>query len=85
MIMITNPHHVSFLVAEKSFHHPIIGNFARAMGAIPVARPQDNARPGPGTIRFEGLRCIGEGTEFTKLVKGDRIRPGKSADSFRLR
>jgi glycerol-3-phosphate O-acyltransferase/dihydroxyacetone phosphate acyltransferase len=85
MIMVTNPHHVSILIAEKSFNEPIVGDFAKALGAIPVSRPQDSAKPGPGTIKFEGLKLIGEGTAFTQLGKGDRLRPGRSADSFRIK
>ena len=85
MIVITNPHNISFLVAEKSYHERIIGDFAKAMGAIPVCRPQDKAVAGPGRIRFDGLRAFGEGTRFTQLGKGDRIRPGRAAESFRLK
>jgi glycerol-3-phosphate O-acyltransferase/dihydroxyacetone phosphate acyltransferase len=69
MIMITNPHHISFLVAEKSYNERIVGDFAKAMGAIPVARPQDHARPGPGCVKFDGLVVRGEGTRFTQLAK----------------
>ncbi len=85
MIVVSNEHKVSFLVAEKSFHERLVGSFARAMGAIPVARPQDAAVAGPGRIRFEGLVVRGQATQFTKLGKGDKLRPGRSPDSYRVK
>eukprot|EP00428_Durinskia_dybowskii_P063624 CAMPEP_0170363748 /NCGR_PEP_ID=MMETSP0117_2-20130122/5017_1 /TAXON_ID=400756 /ORGANISM="Durinskia baltica, Strain CSIRO CS-38" /LENGTH=599 /DNA_ID=CAMNT_0010618225 /DNA_START=255 /DNA_END=2054 /DNA_ORIENTATION=+ len=84
VIVATNPRRVGFLVAEKSMQKPLIGDFARACGSIPVARPQDKAKQGPGKIYFDNLRIVGEGTMFTKLVKGDKIRPAKSADVYRI-
>jgi hypothetical protein len=39
-MLVTNPHRLSFLVAEKSFNQRIVGDFARLVGSIPVARPQ---------------------------------------------
>ncbi len=48
VMMVTNPHNVGFLVAEKSYHKRIIGDFAKAVGSIPVSRPQDAAKAGPG-------------------------------------
>lgn len=80
VIVTTNPRNVGFLVAEKSMKKPLIGDFARACGSIPVARPQDKATAGPGKIYFDKMRIYGEGTQFTKLVKGDKIRPAKSAE-----
>ena len=41
MLMSTSPKPLSFLVAEKSWRRRIIGDFAWAMGAVPVSRPQD--------------------------------------------
>jgi len=29
------------------------------------------AKKGPGKVKFEGMKCYGEGTSFTKLSKGD--------------
>lgn len=55
------------------------------MRGIPVCRPQDKAVVGPGMVKFDGLVCIGVDTKFTSLGKGDKIRPGKSADSYRLK
>jgi glycerol-3-phosphate O-acyltransferase/dihydroxyacetone phosphate acyltransferase len=69
VMLVTNPHRLSFLVAEKSFNQRIVGDFARLVGSIPVARPQDTAQKGPGTVRFEGLRLLGEGTSFTEIKR----------------
>lgn len=85
VMMVTAPHRIGLLVAEKSFHKLVIGSFAKAMGSIPVARAQDYAKAGPGKIRLEGLRVQGIDTKFTLLTKGDRIRPSKSADSYRFK
>jgi glycerol-3-phosphate O-acyltransferase/dihydroxyacetone phosphate acyltransferase len=84
VIVTTNPRRVGFLVAEKSMQKPLIGDFARACGSIAVARPQDKAKAGPGKIYFDNMRIIGEGTQFTKLEKGDKIRPAKSPDVYRI-
>lgn len=40
VVIVTNPRRVGFLVAEKSYNKRIIGDFCKAAGAIPVARPQ---------------------------------------------
>lgn len=86
ILVVTTPHRVGLLVAEKSYHKRIIGDFAKAMGGIPVARPQDNAQKGPGKIMFDGLRIKGsQETKFSQLKKGDRIRPGKSPESYRVK
>lgn len=85
VITICSPHKVGLLVAEKSFNQRIIGDFAKASGAIPVSRPQDKAKTGPGKLIFDGLRALGEGTKFTEIKKGDKIRPGKSPESYRFK
>lgn len=41
---------LSFMVARKSYNHPLIGLFARVMASVPVARPQDMARKGKGGL-----------------------------------
>lgn len=84
VIVTTTPRRVGFLVAEKSMQKAVIGDFARACGSIPVARPQDKARAGPGRIYFDKNRIIGDGTQFTKLKKGDKVRPGKSAEVYKV-
>jgi len=85
IVMVTAPHPVGFLVAKKSFEKLIIGTFAKAVGSIPVSRPQDIATAGPGKITMQGLKLLGENTKFTALQKGDRIRPAKSPEAFRLK
>jgi glycerol-3-phosphate O-acyltransferase/dihydroxyacetone phosphate acyltransferase len=70
VMMVTTPQRVGLLVAEKSFHKRIIGDFARALGSIPVSRPQDEAKKGPGTFSFEGVKLHGKETKFTELKKG---------------
>ena len=84
VMLVTNPHQVGFLIAEKSHNHPVIGSFSKAVGSIPVARPQDKAMKGMGRIKFEKLKIIGEGTCFLKLKKGDKIRPGRSPSTYRV-
>ncbi|KAJ5082387.1 acyltransferase [Penicillium argentinense] len=41
---------VSFLIAQKSMNEPYIGTLASCMGALPVVRSMDLAKPGKGTI-----------------------------------
>ncbi|KAI9682689.1 MAG: hypothetical protein M1829_006676 [Trizodia sp. TS-e1964] len=41
---------VAFLIAESSMRRKFIGFWARALGAIPVARAMDSARPATGKI-----------------------------------
>lgn len=85
VILISNPRKISFLVAQKSYDKAIIGHFAKAVGSIPVARPQDYARKGEGEILLDGLIMKGRnGTQFSSLGKGDKIRPGRSADAYRV-
>ena len=85
VILVTNPHKVGFLVAEKSYHKPIIGHFAKAVGSIPVTRPQDQAEKGVGTVTLNGTTVTGKDTQFLKLKKGDKIRPGKSPDGYTIK
>jgi len=84
VMLVTNPHQVGFLIAEKSHNHPVIGSFSKAVGSIPVARPQDKAVKGAGRIKFDKLKIVGDGTYFTKLKKGDKIRPGRSPSTYRV-
>lgn len=41
---------ISWLIAEKSFRRKFIGNLAKGIGTVPVARAMDNLKPGKGTI-----------------------------------
>lgn len=88
MVLVTNPHRVGFLVAESSFKKPIIGDFSKAVGALPVKRAMDAAKKGPGQLYLDGLRVVGQGTKFTALVvgdKGDKLRPGRSNAAYKIK
>jgi len=43
---------ISYLMAEKSFKRPVIGDIASALDVVPVRRAQDDAIRGTGTISF---------------------------------
>jgi len=43
---------VSYLMAEKSFKRPVIGDIASALDVVPVKRAQDDAIRGEGFITF---------------------------------
>lgn len=85
VLVVTTPQKVSFLVAEKSYNKRIIGDFSKAVGAIPVSRPQDKPSKGPGKIKLDGLKIFGDGTQFTAIKKGSKIRPGKSPEAYKIK
>ncbi|KAG5487685.1 hypothetical protein LSCM1_08048 [Leishmania martiniquensis] len=64
---------VRFLMAEKSFHQPVIGTFGRLFNSVPVVRPQDVPLvAGEGIlVRTQGKVIAGAGTHFSRLAKGD--------------
>jgi len=69
-ILLSFNRRVSWLMAEKSFQKPFIGRMATAIGALPVSRAMDVARPGKGTIflpePISNPRLLkGIGTDFT--------------------
>jgi 1-acyl-sn-glycerol-3-phosphate acyltransferase len=39
MLVYTSKRQISFIIAAKSYKRPVIGFFAKALGAIPVERP----------------------------------------------
>lgn len=85
LLLVTTPRRVSFLVAEKSFNKPVIGDFCKAVGSIPVSRPQDKAKPGPGLLCIDGNTIKGDGNAaFTTLLPGDRIRPENTSETFKF-
>ncbi|KPI85434.1 putative glycerol-3-phosphate acyltransferase [Leptomonas seymouri] len=64
---------VRFLMAEKSFRQPVIGQFGRMFNSVPVIRPQDVplvAAEGR-LVKTDGKTILGEGTKFSALEKGD--------------
>ena len=85
IVVTTNPHRVGFLVAEKSWKKAIIGHFAKATGSIPVTRPQDSAVKGRGKVLIDGLKLMGTDTHFKSFGPGDKIRPGRSSEAYRLK
>ncbi|KAM0748028.1 hypothetical protein T439DRAFT_328681 [Meredithblackwellia eburnea MCA 4105] len=63
---------ISFLTAAKSMERKFIGQAAKLMQSIPVARPQDLAFAGPGTLHLspdDPLTILGQKTTFTKDLK----------------
>ncbi|GET85510.1 glycerol-3-phosphate acyltransferase, putative [Leishmania tarentolae] len=64
---------VRFLMAEKSFHRPVIGTLGRMFNSVPVVRPQDVPLvDGVGKlVKMEGKLIVGAGTHFSQLSKGD--------------
>ena len=95
MIMCTCQRSISYLVAAKSWHRPIVGHLAWAMTAVPVKRAQDSANRGSGSVsvdkkEIEGgadgeesntvITVVGKGTKFSSEIKvGDKIRLTKTA------
>lgn len=74
MLLTTCGRDISFLIAEKSFHRPVVGFFAKMVHAIPVKRRQDVAKMGKGLITAAGEIVTGYDTMFTKEVNpGDQI------------
>ncbi|CEM05710.1 unnamed protein product [Vitrella brassicaformis CCMP3155] len=74
------PRDVSFLVAAKSFHRPVIGMLCKGAGCIPVKRPQDLTFKGKGKlILTPGDKTVkGEETAFRLDFKpGDKVSPMK--------
>ena len=60
---------ISFLIAHKSYVHPVIGPLSRAQLSIPVQRAQDMLRAGTGKIFVEFAQPLvvrGVGTQFTQ-------------------
>lgn len=62
---------IAFLIAEKSMRRKFIGTFARALGAVPVARALDSTKAATGKIYLPDsvnnpLIIRGFGTKFDK-------------------
>lgn len=79
-------------MAEKSFQRKFVGAMARMIGAIPVARAMDIAKPAPGTIYIEDPKespkvIRGIGTDFTATdfkVGGSIYLPTINGDMQKL-
>lgn len=80
---------VSFLIAAASMKRRFIGAIARAINTISVARAQDLAKPGSGTVYIKEKNDIvtlyGQGTKFTtECVVGGLIILAKSAGTAEI-
>ena len=88
MLYSTSPRPVSFIIAAKSMKRLVVGAFARLLDAIPVRRPQDEAKVGTGDIveathslaAGQDGRVIGQGTLFTKEVVASDLITVKDPD-----
>lgn len=85
VVMMNSPRKVGFMIAEKSWHLPVVGPLSRIMGCIPVVRPQDSVIPGVGKVSMAPASTseeaakqhvlIGEGTSFVaQVTPGDQVR-----------
>ena len=52
MIMSNTDRHLSFTIAASSLSKPVIGQVAKALKSIPVARPEDHKVKGKGKLTF---------------------------------
>ncbi|KAJ3226467.1 hypothetical protein HDU81_007277 [Chytriomyces hyalinus] len=80
MVLVTHSgRSVSFLMAKKSFDKFWIGLFGRALGSIPVVRPQDIAQKGIGRLTSsptdspETRLIAGIDTKFTEQLRARTI------------
>nr|CCA23410.1 glycerol3phosphate Oacyltransferase putative [Albugo laibachii Nc14] len=53
MVMMNSKRKVGFVIAEKSWHLPVVGPLAKSCGCIPVLRAQDHVIAGQGAIRMD--------------------------------
>lgn len=79
---------IAFLIAAKSMHRKFIGAFARAVGALPVARALDSVKAAAGTIYLPDptdnpVLLHGIGTRFDKQaqVGGLLVLPTVNGDA----
>ncbi|KAH8661689.1 hypothetical protein BGZ60DRAFT_90982 [Tricladium varicosporioides] len=85
-------HRISWLMAAKSFNRSFIGAMARAIGAVPVSRAMDVARPAAGTIYLPSPKndprlLKGTGTNFEDpsfKVGGSIYLPTIKGESHKL-
>mmetsp|Transcript_10809 Transcript_10809/g.14030 ORF Transcript_10809/g.14030 Transcript_10809/m.14030 type:complete len:676 (+) Transcript_10809:131-2158(+) len=84
MVLCNCSHKVGFLIAMKSWKQLVVGTFARCLGCIPVERPQDLAKKGKGMMTAVGIEVTGEGTAFTKLGVGDKLRFKGESNQYRI-
>ncbi len=74
---------ISFLSASIVFKSKVVGMCVRAIGAISVERPQDNAFLGEGKIKtVNGMVVRGLGTFFTRLTVGCTLKLSNKDELF---
>lgn len=84
-----SPRPISWLIAAKSYRDPTIGRFAKAQRAIPVERPQDLAKYGPGKVFHSDendpflITGIGDGVDFKRDFTNE-IVPNNATNSFTI-
>lgn len=64
-------HKVGFLIAEKSYRHPVVGSLSRLFGCIPVKRPQDSKRKGTGRLILT-RKSRSEGNGNKQMYEADK-------------
>ncbi|RHZ01610.1 hypothetical protein DYB37_010604 [Aphanomyces astaci] len=80
VVMMNSFRKVGFLTAEKSMKLPVVGHIAKAMGCLPIVRPQDAVVTGVGRVYMDSSSTkshvlVGEGTSFTRDIgPGDQVR-----------
>ncbi|KAF0744799.1 hypothetical protein AaE_008469 [Aphanomyces astaci] len=80
VVMMNSFRKVGFLTAEKSMKLPVVGHIAKAMGCLPIVRPQDAVVTGVGRVYMDSSSTeshvlVGEGTSFTRDISpGDQVR-----------
>jgi glycerol-3-phosphate O-acyltransferase/dihydroxyacetone phosphate acyltransferase len=56
-------------MAASSYSKPVVGQLAKGLKVIPVARPEDSKKKGSGKVRFESSTHVkGNGTKFIEEV-----------------
>eukprot|EP01060_Flectonema_neradi_P006073 TRINITY_DN14057_c0_g1_i1.p1 TRINITY_DN14057_c0_g1~~TRINITY_DN14057_c0_g1_i1.p1 ORF type:complete len:637 (+),score=74.35 TRINITY_DN14057_c0_g1_i1:82-1992(+) len=74
MLYTSAPRTVGFIIAAKSMKRQIVGSFARFCEAIPVVRPQDEARRGSGKIiTVTTTKVTGQATKFKSEVAAGEL------------
>ncbi|KAF0689104.1 Aste57867_19376 [Aphanomyces stellatus] len=81
VVMMNSFRKVGFLTAAKSMKLPVVGHIAKAMGCLPISRPQDAVLKGVGRVFMQPdvdsdkFILVGEGTQFLRDIgPGDQIR-----------
>mmetsp|Transcript_8013 Transcript_8013/g.18717 ORF Transcript_8013/g.18717 Transcript_8013/m.18717 type:complete len:696 (+) Transcript_8013:107-2194(+) len=87
IMLLTNCHRdICFMIAEKSWNRPFVGFWARVFKCIPVARAQDMAFRGVGTVSVADGRVTGTQTTFLKdLGLGTQLQFGVEERLYKVK